>query len=159
MAVEDVGPQNWPKAVTEESFVTESASSANHSMGASPSHTPFIKSVIDRGEMVARAQQMLLERRRRIGTFGISMFGEPAWDMLLILYTDQEQRRFTITQLADEARVPPTTGLRWLMYLEKHNLVQRRQSPTDARASFVELTEKGSHSLETYLCETLRPQR
>ena len=104
--------------------------------------------------LVSLALGILARRRQRLKHFG-SMFGEPAWDMLLVLYTEQGRTRLKVSKLVAEAGGPPTTGLRWLEYLEDQQLVRRERDPLDARAYFVELTEKGRTTLDTYLSETL----
>ena len=43
-------------------------------------------------------------------------FGEPAWDILLILYVS-DGRAFSIKKLSDQAGLAPTTTLRWVEYL------------------------------------------
>lgn len=43
--------------------------------------------------------------------------------------------------------------MRWLDYLLHQNLARREPHPTDRRAAFVELTEKGRLALDKYLSE------
>src|SRR5690242_17327760 len=43
-----------------------------------------------RSSMRERAKTTFLNRRRRVQIFGPSMFGEPAWDMLLSLYISEQ---------------------------------------------------------------------
>jgi hypothetical protein len=106
-------------------------------------------------ELIRRAQDALSERRRRHKIFGSAMFGEPAWDMMLILYIGQHYQRQNIGRLADIAGVAATTALRWLDYLEQHQLLEREPNPTDARSMFVRLSEKGREALDTYFSETV----
>lgn len=82
------------------------------------------------------------------------MFGEPGWDILLILYTEEDARRQTISHLAT-ACSPMSTGLRWLDYLESQQWICRRPHPTDARVDFVELTDKARNALDSYFSEAL----
>ena len=91
-------------------------------------------------------------RRRRLRYFAASMFGEPAWDILLTLYiSDTSESRNTISRLAETSGAPMTTVLRWVDYLEQSRLVARRPSPTDRRVVFVELTALGRDKLTAYL--------
>jgi DNA-binding MarR family transcriptional regulator len=110
---------------------------------------------IDRQELVRRARQIVLARRKRIKLFGRSMFREPAWEMLLALYLAATGPRLTIGRLTAAAGAPMTTALRWIEYLEGQKLVTRESHPTDRRAVFVELSEKGRALMELYLYETL----
>jgi DNA-binding MarR family transcriptional regulator len=109
----------------------------------------------NRAIYIDRARRLLAERRRRIGIFGISMFGEPAWDMLLVLYTEHGRQRYTVGKLSTAAGHAPTTALRWLDYLEMHGFVRREAHPVDRRSIFVELTDKGYTALDSYFSETL----
>ena len=107
-----------------------------------------------RALFVSRARRLLVERRKRIGIFGISMFGEPAWDMLLVLYTEDGGNRQTVGKLINTAGHAPTTALRWLDYLETQGFVRREAHPVDRRSSFVELTDKGYNALDAYFSDT-----
>ena len=102
------------------------------------------------------ARKAFIARRRRSQHFKKGMFGEPAWEILLALYIrDTSGGRLTITRLTDMIGLPPTSGLRWLDYLEKEHLVERESHPTDLRAFFVHLTDKGRTSMDSYFSETL----
>lgn len=83
------------------------------------------------------------------------MFGEPGWDILLILYTEEDESRPTISRLATAAGSPMTTGLRWLDHLESQQWICRRPHPTDGRVDFVELTDKARNALDSYFSEAL----
>ncbi len=109
----------------------------------------------DRSAHVERAHQMYVNRARRSQLFKSAMFGEAAWDMLLALYiTDQSGARHTVSGLLSLAGVPRTTALRWLDFLEKEQLVDRRPKPSDGRVSLVELTDKARDLLDTYFSGT-----
>lgn len=101
-----------------------------------------------------RARNVLSRRRRRYAIFGRAMFGEPAWEILLLLYVSSPSARQTITRLADLAGASKSTALRWIDYLEGQRLVVREVHPTDKRANFVELTDKGREAIEVYLSDT-----
>jgi DNA-binding MarR family transcriptional regulator len=113
----------------------------------------------NRGMLLARARQAFADRRRRIGFFGDTMFGEPAWDMLLILYMDSHAQRHTIASLTRATGAAPSTVLRWLGPLESLDLIVRIENPLDARTVIVALTEKAEKALDTYFSETLTPLR
>jgi DNA-binding MarR family transcriptional regulator len=95
-------------------------------------------------------------RRARLHVFAKSMFGEPAWDMLLHLYINADYgTRHSVGCLSDLSGAAPTTALRWLDYLEKEKLVAREPNPTDRRTEFVQLTEKGRSAMAQYLSGTI----
>jgi DNA-binding MarR family transcriptional regulator len=112
-----------------------------------------------RKALVELARQVFSDRRRRVRQFGPGMFGEPGWDILLTLYTEEDRTRFQISRLLDASGSPATTGLRWLEYLEAQQLVCRESNPTDARSYFIELTDKGRSGLDSYFSETLTKER
>jgi DNA-binding MarR family transcriptional regulator len=101
-----------------------------------------------------RAREILLRRRRREQIFGKGMFGEPAWDMLLLLYVSESGRRQTISRLAKFAGASKSTAIRWMDYLEGQKLISRETHPTDKRAVFVELSRRGRDAMELYLSDT-----
>ena len=109
--------------------------------------------------LIARARRLMAERRKRIGIFGISMFGEPAWDMLLVLYTEHGAQRLTVGKLVDAAGHAPTTAIRWLDYLETQGFIRREAHPVDRRSNFVELADKGFNALDAYFSETRSTSR
>jgi DNA-binding MarR family transcriptional regulator len=83
------------------------------------------------------------------------MFGEPAWDMLLVLYARGDETRLTVGRLAQLSGTRPTTALRWLEFLIREELVFRRPNLRDARSELIELTEKGRSKMKEYLSDTL----
>ena len=105
---------------------------------------------------IKRAAAMVATRERRKKFFNASMFGEPAWDVLLALYLAEARgERTNINTLTQSSGAAPTTALRWMNYLENHQLISREEHPTDVRASIVRLTDKAQRALELYLLETL----
>jgi DNA-binding MarR family transcriptional regulator len=109
----------------------------------------------DAAHLPELARGILHSRRRRSLMFNPSMFGEPAWDMLLILYASMtDGSRLSVGRLSSLAGAPPTTALRWLDYLEMERLVVRESNPDDRRSDFVDLTDKGRSVMEQYLSET-----
>ena len=94
-------------------------------------------------------------RERRLQIFGKAMFGEPAWDMLLLLYIHQANRRHTVSSLIEGVGAAGSTALRWLDYLIDQKLVVRDSHPTDARKVVVGLTDHAVRLLNSYFSETL----
>ena len=105
-------------------------------------------------QFAGRVRALLAARRAREALFGKTMFGEPAWEMLLLLYLAASESRRTLGQLGKLAGTSKSSTLRWIDYLDQHGLVRREPHPTDKRAVFVELTKKGRHSLDLYLSGT-----
>lgn len=122
-------------------------------VGTHSTHAKGLESSLD------RARQAFAERRRRVPIFGTGMFGEPAWDILLVLYIERHAHRHSIGSLAKVAGTAPSTTLRWIEALESRDFVFRTEHPTDKRATFVQLTSKGEAALDSYFSETLRPVR
>jgi DNA-binding MarR family transcriptional regulator len=103
----------------------------------------------------ARALEVLAFRRRREQIFGRAMFGEPAWEMLLLLYGVGSGQRQTVTRLAELAQASKSTAIRWLDYLEGQGWICRESHPTDKRSTFVGLTEKGTEAIKLCLNDTV----
>lgn len=112
-----------------------------------------------RAALIARAREEFGNRRRRTSIFERSMFGEPAWDMLLALYIlDVSGQRQTTGALMQFSGAPITTARRWLDYLVGNGLVLRSHHPTDQRIMFASLTEKGRNALDLYYSETVETE-
>lgn len=110
---------------------------------------------LDRKALVEKARRVLFNRRHRAKMFKKGMFGEPAWEMLLVLYVvDQGGRRHTIGSLTEVSGATMTTALRWLEFLEGERLIHRREHPTDRRSVFIELTDEARHALDVYFSGT-----
>ena len=107
-------------------------------------------------DVFALARQDIVARELRGRHLPSTMFGEPAWDMLLSLYvTFRSHARQTVTNLCIASGAPATTALRWIVYLEREEFVVRRNNPLDLRVVFIELTAKGRDSVEGYFIELL----
>lgn len=102
-------------------------------------------------DLAALAQRILAARRRRPHHFPAAIFGELAWDILLLLFIMEEQQTLTVGVAAQLLGAPGSTTSRWIDYLKKEQLIARSRHPTDDRVMFVALTDKGKQSLELYL--------
>ena len=82
------------------------------------------------------------DRRRRAQLFGDdTLFGEPAWDILLDLFIAAiRQKRVAVTSACIGAAVPTTTALRCLKILEEKGLIAREEDAEDARRTFLRLS-------------------
>ena len=97
----------------------------------------------------ARARAIFAERNRRSQFFSKSIFGEPAWEMLVTLYI-MDGRRVTVGNLVNMIDAPQTTALRWMQYLERRQYVKRRPDPDDKRVVCIELLDAGRERLDAY---------
>jgi DNA-binding MarR family transcriptional regulator len=99
----------------------------------------------------ALAKGIIRARTERAKHLPRSLFADPAWDILLELYSAElAQRRIAVGELCAAAKVPTTTGLRWLTALEANHLIQRHTDPLDARRFFVSLTDSGAKAMESF---------
>lgn len=101
---------------------------------------------------VTLARRYYRERRLRGQIFADeTLFGEPAWDLLLDLYIAAcEGKRTPVTSACIGAAVPNTTALRWLSILEKRGLIEREADASDARRYFVRLTLEAQDKMTRY---------
>lgn len=98
-----------------------------------------------------RARFEIRARASRAQFFKASLFSDPAWDILLELFAaQQEGRRVSISAAGLTAGIPLTTALRWIAALEREELVERAGDPTDARRTFLKLSDKGLRSMTQY---------
>lgn len=107
---------------------------------------------LHRHQLVQRARAILASRQLRLTHFNPAMFGEPAWEILLILYVaESEGERQTPSKLAAATGTPLSTTIRWIDYLEKKELVARQNHPTDKRVVFISLRERAQSAMDSYL--------
>lgn len=136
----------------------------------SPEETALARSILeklvgsskgaDSSTRTARKEQGAVElarslhsaRKRRTEHFGAALFGEPAWDMLLILfiYGNRDGERLSVSRLAEYGEAPLTTAIRWLDYLESQRMIVREQCSADRRKYFVELSDRGRTLMVDY---------
>jgi predicted transcriptional regulator len=110
-------------------------------------HPPLAASTVE------RAMQAYRDRRRREQVFGdASLFGEPAWDIMLDLFVAAAQeKRIAVTSACIGSAVPATTALRWIKILEDRGLIEREVDEGDARRTFVRLSPRGCDLMEEFL--------
>jgi hypothetical protein len=98
------------------------------------------------------AERLYAERRRRDALFPPGIFGEPAWDLLLAMFTARERGQPMILCRAYKAAgVSDTTGRRLLDRMEEEGLITRRRAPRSRKMRIVELTESAVERLADYL--------
>jgi DNA-binding MarR family transcriptional regulator len=94
---------------------------------------------------------MIKLRRARDRFFGIDMFADPAWDILLELYASElTQMKISVSGLCEAAAVPPTTALRWVHALEEAGVIQRSPDRLDGRRIFISLSARGLEAMTNY---------
>ena len=97
-------------------------------------------------------------RRARDRVMPEGLTGEPAWDILLALYSEGPAD-LTISSVCHGSGVPPTTAARWIGVLEARGLLERSKHPRDDRVVLVCLTAQGRLIVERCLKAMLRATR
>ena len=125
--------------------------------GDAPGTTGIATSPEQRQVLREHARKIRFSRELRGKSFDQNIFGEPAWEILLALYTiDCDQRRLNTQKLSKLANLALTTALRWLDYLEEQDLIGRKPNPFDQRTVTVELSDKGRAAMDHYLLKMHR---
>lgn len=98
------------------------------------------------------ARRLHKERRARDDIFrDPTLFGEPAWDILLDAISAEIQRRpIQITSACIAAAVPATTALRWITLLVEKGYLSRVADEADRRRAFVRITKHGTAQMQRY---------
>lgn len=105
----------------------------------------------DRGTVAGRVYQ---SRRLRDKFFPEQLFADPAWDIMLLLYSlERAGRRLGVSAVCESAGVPVSTGHRWVQRLVDSAMVVRERHPTDRRVSWLRLTGSALIKLDAYLDE------
>ncbi|KQX25938.1 MULTISPECIES: winged helix DNA-binding protein [unclassified Sphingomonas] len=96
-------------------------------------------------------RDIIRARRLREDLFGVGLFADPAWDILLDLMAARiEGRSVAVSSLCIAAAVPATTALRWIKQLTEAGLLHRVADPDDGRRVFIELTDRAATAMATY---------
>jgi DNA-binding MarR family transcriptional regulator len=98
------------------------------------------------------AARLYAARRIRERFLPRELLGEPAWDMLLILYSSEGRaEELSISSVCHAADVPQSTAMRWATTLMEMGLIFREPHKTDQRSVVVRLTADGRSRIETLL--------
>jgi DNA-binding MarR family transcriptional regulator len=109
--------------------------------------------VADRGGV---AERVYRSRRLRDKFFPEQLFADPAWDILLLLYSlERADKRLSVSAVCESAGVPVSTGHRWVQRLVDNGLAMREQHPTDRRVSWLRLPDSTLSRLDAYLDEMM----
>ena len=102
---------------------------------------------------LASARSAFALRRRRTKHFYSELFGEGAWDALLLLFVeDRPGNGWTANAIAEAIGLPASTTVRWLGVLRQESLVDLVANASDepsfavsprGRESMVELFSQG----------------
>ena len=102
--------------------------------------------------LLARAEKLYRLRRQRARHFDDSLFGEPAWDLLLDLFIQGERGApVSVSSACVAAAVPTTTALRWISTLMSKGLVDRTTDQKDGRRSLIKLSQRGRQMMTSLL--------
>lgn len=94
---------------------------------------------------------MIRSRANRPKFIPSYLFADPAWDILLNLYSAElAQQRVSVSSLCIASNVPATTALRWIKTLENEGLIRRAADRFDARRYFIALTEAGVSAMDGF---------
>jgi Winged helix DNA-binding domain len=100
----------------------------------------------------AELARLIRERAARGDHFKISMFADPAWDILLdVAFSAAEGRRVSVSGLCFAASVPTTTAHSWIVRLVRAGLLDRARDRKDKRRCWVTMTAKAETMMISYL--------
>lgn len=103
---------------------------------------------------VEAAKQSIRMRRQRAKLFGVGLFAEPGWDILLELYVARsEDYRVTVGNACIAASVPMSSALRWCQMLEDRRIILRYQDTGDRRLRFVKLSDCANDKMTKLLAQ------
>ena len=104
--------------------------------------------------MLARSSDAVYSLRRKREKYfnNQQLFSEPAWDILLDLFSSHLRGlNISIKSASLAAQVPLSTALRWINILEDEGLIERVNDPSDARRTFVQVTPDAIAKLTSVL--------
>jgi DNA-binding MarR family transcriptional regulator len=111
----------------------------------------MVQSPRNDAEPLKHVRAVIRARAQRQRFFGVDLFADPAWDVLLELYAcELAQQRVSVSKLCFAVGVPATTVLRWLAILERQGLTQRSDDFRDRRRVWVSLSATGLEKMQVY---------
>jgi DNA-binding MarR family transcriptional regulator len=82
----------------------------------------------------------------------VSLFNDPAWNILLDLYIRRsEARKVSITSACLASRIPSSTAIRWIDRLHNSGWIEKIADMKDGRRIFLVLTDKAVNRIEKIL--------
>lgn len=108
-------------------------------------------------ELLTAARRFAMARQVRDDMFGLGMFLNPGWNIMLELFiAGEEGRNVTIKSACVAACVPQSTALRHIAHLIDVRLAVRAQHPSDARSAYLKLSERGRTKIVAFLTLSAR---
>lgn len=105
----------------------------------------------------AEVRAVLHARRLRERFLPADLFADPAWDMMLDLWSAGiDGKRVSVSSLCIASAVPPTTALRWISQLTDRGLFERRNDPDDARRVFISLSPEATDKMKGWFSAVRR---
>ena len=99
---------------------------------------------------VRQVEAVIAARHARSAAFGLDL-SNPGWSLLLELFRAHlEQRAAQLTRLHVDARVAPTTLLRWIDHLVDAGLAERQRARRSAGGVKIALTSAGAGAMHDY---------
>lgn len=121
------------------------------SIGARSISTRLTERNRDPRRLTGVAEFILEMRRNRDAHFPDGLFGEPAWDVMLVLFAAGERKNdLHQAEVIAAARVPKTTAGRVFARLEADGLIGRRKG-RDTRKRYLALTDDGRKRMTSFL--------
>jgi DNA-binding transcriptional ArsR family regulator len=99
----------------------------------------------------AVAKRVLEDRLKRKGFFPSSLFGEAAWDAILILFCAEQEMSNCAESLALRLDLPLTTMGRWLAVLENEGLIEVQPKSLLSEREALRLSVSGRNAVQAYL--------
>ncbi|MCK0098248.1 hypothetical protein MWU38_02525 [Qipengyuania sp. S6317L1] len=123
--------------------------------------TVLRSSAIDQNAIIRTARRLFEERQSRSDHFPLhDLFGEPAWDILLLLFIAQAKGKGAkIENLSITSKIPARQALRWLEKLESRQMVFAYRDEDNPDEVFVRLTFEGRSSMTRYLQQISRREK
>lgn len=110
--------------------------------------------------LVPAARRYAKLRHERKMLFQKPIFADPAWDILIDLFSAEgEGKRVSVTSACAAADVPATTALRWLGVMEREGLIERHAAGEGRRGSFLRITPAARDRVATWFELMLADQR
>lgn len=101
----------------------------------------------------ASQARILFQRRRDRDTLfsEFSLFGEPAWDMLIVLFiAAEEDREINLDSLCLEIALTAPTALRWISVLEANGLIERSTDLINISNTIISISTNAKDNMELY---------
>ena len=105
----------------------------------------------DRRQSGRMANSIYVNRAKRSNFFPSKLFGEPAWDIMLDLFTASKTNELrSVKAVCLASQVPEATALRHIALLRDAGLIEQKPDKTDRRRKYLSLTTSGVHRMEAY---------